>query len=114
MDVNGKTPLHLATNKDNHFTFNMILKKVKDKNPKDSSGTTPLHIAAKYGYLRICIDLLQQFNGDLMPTDNAGRTPLHYAAEYGNFHKNKRSGISQSSICSWNISKIKILRTKME
>lgn len=59
-----------------------VIKKYFDakimSNVHDIHGVTPLHIAAKYGYINI-IDYLCRNNADVNVTDVNLMTPLHYA-----------------------------------
>ena len=58
-----------------HNFFCLIL---KEKNPKNSKGVTPLHVAANNGQLDVCKYLcsnLQEKN----PKDDNGKTPLDNA-----------------------------------
>ena len=51
---------------------------LKEKNPKNSKGVTPLHVAAEHGQLDVCKFLcsnLQEKN----PKDDNGKTPLNNA-----------------------------------
>ena len=55
---------------------------LKDKNPSNIHGGTPLHFSAHHGHLAICqiiIDILEDKN----PPDNSGSTPLQLASEEG-------------------------------
>lgn len=47
-----------------------------------NSGLTPLHFAAKKGFIEI-IELLAEYDIDLDKQDDYGRTPMHFAAAYG-------------------------------
>ncbi len=62
----------------------------KDVNPRDASGNTPLHVAAKHGNTRV-IEYLASKGADMNAQEKEGRTPLHVAAvqsywtqDYGN------------------------------
>ena len=87
LDDEGNTSLHYAAmgampgNSDAMFLA--TLKGVKNKNPKDNKGLTPLHIAAMKGNLRIC-ELIISSVKDKNPKEDTGRTPLHLAAVSGN------------------------------
>jgi len=43
-DFLGETPLHKAIEKGNYEIFRLIFYHVKEKNPSDNSGVTPLHL----------------------------------------------------------------------
>ena len=53
------------------------------KNPKDIAGTTPLHLAAKYGRVGV-FELILKLVNDKKPKDNQGMTPI----ELADGHKN--------------------------
>ena len=59
-----------------------IVESVKDKNPGDNFGNTPLHWAADLGHFLICQLMLDNAK-DKNPKNNLGSTPLHYAATKG-------------------------------
>ena len=63
----------------------VILEKIRHKNPPNQLGVTPLHIAAKNGYLEIVRSLLGKVQNK-NPACHEGITPLHKAAENGHFH----------------------------
>ena len=52
--------------------------KVKDRNPRDKFGKTPLHWAAMRGHFEMCKLILENVN-DKSPADNYGKTPWHMA-----------------------------------
>ena len=56
---------------------------IDDKNPADCIGQTPLHRAAKGGYVEICQLLIDNVE-DKHPRDNVGLTPLELA-RYGHW-----------------------------
>ena len=62
----------------------MIIENVKEKNPKDLTGWTPLHDAAERGYLDICKYIIGKVQ-DKNPVNGSKsrNTPLHIAAKYG-------------------------------
>ena len=64
------------------FLFKKVF--VKNKNPADSFGITPLHQAAMMGREEICKIILVVAT-DKNPKDEYGVTPLHKAAMNGNF-----------------------------
>ena len=56
--------------------------KIKDKNPADLKGRTPLHIAAKNGYLAVCeliLDELEDKNNHVNPKVNQTATSSVYS-----------------------------------
>ncbi|KAF0723760.1 hypothetical protein Ae201684_017432 [Aphanomyces euteiches] len=54
-----------------------------DANAKDNEGNTPLHIAAKSGYVNTTMELLGR-NADVEEPNNNGWRPLHFASKNGN------------------------------
>ena len=69
-----------------HFEiWQIILKRVKNKNPLTKSlKITPLHLAAQFGHLEICEAIMNQVStNDYGPEDHNGQTPFHLAAEEG-------------------------------
>ena len=60
-----------------------------DKNPKNATGYTPLHMAAQRGNLSIC-KLITNTNSDQNPKTVDGLTPFHAAAQNGHFE-----------VCKW-------------
>ena len=54
---------------------------MREKNPRDSGGKTPLHLAALEGHFSICKIFIEKLdNDDIHPLDNLGRTPFQLAA----------------------------------
>ena len=54
--------------------------KIKDKNPADLKGRTPLHIAAKNGYLAVCeliLDELEDRNNHVNPKVNQSSSSVY-------------------------------------
>ena len=58
---------------------------MKDINPRDNDGSTPLHMAAEKGYSKVCKLIIEDLE-DINPGDNHGFTPLHLAAKNGNLN----------------------------
>ena len=52
--------------------------------PEDESGMTPLHYAAKYGYISVCQLLLEKFT-DKNPKNGLEETPFALAVEFNNY-----------------------------
>ena len=60
--------------------FQDICPRVKNINPPDKNGLTPLHIAAQNGHVNL-VELIVSHNGDATNIqDGNKRIPLHYAA----------------------------------
>ena len=57
---------------------------MKDINPGDKSGITPLHHAAKNGHVAICI-LISERVQDNNPRSDLGYTPYQLAEQNGHF-----------------------------
>ncbi len=80
------TKLHEATEEGNIAKVDSLLQKYSSLvNTPDQAGNTPLHIAAKEGYLEICSLLIKnEADVNAKEADHLfGRTPLHKAARYG-------------------------------
>ena len=60
----------------------LIVENVKDKNPQNIHGWTPLHCAADEDNLEVCRLIIKNVE-DKNPSANDGQTPLHLAAERG-------------------------------
>ena len=58
------------------------MEKIKDKNPRNKDGWTPLHCSATIGHYLISKILMEKV-ADKNPKNHYGTTPLHYAAVYG-------------------------------
>ena len=74
--------LEVAIKSNDQETCKNLLKKAKNKNPKDNSGNTLLHVAVDEGnteILKIIMDMVKDKN----PKDDRGFTPLHSAALSG-------------------------------
>ena len=56
----------------------MILDNFEDKNPKDQSGSTPLHYAAQNGHYELCALIMEKIQ-DKNPPNEFGITPLDLA-----------------------------------
>ena len=51
------------------------MEQIFDKNPRDNSGLTPLHYAARYGHFKTCKLIIESIE-DKNPGNNFGTTPL--------------------------------------
>lgn len=79
------TKLHIAANTGNLGDCQEIVKHLKDKNPVESNGITPIHLAAMNGHVWIYKWLSRHITGDKNPMDTFGQTPLHFAAYNGDY-----------------------------
>ena len=57
----------------------LIVENVDDKNPKDNIGWTPLHYAARHGYLSVC-QLIVENVDNKNPKNDSGCTPFDFAS----------------------------------
>ncbi|XP_030633967.1 NF-kappa-B inhibitor zeta [Chanos chanos] len=83
-DAEGKTPLHLATQKNQHLMVADLISLGADVNERDKYGKTCLHLAAERGYVRV-LEVLKNAmkNGmyiELEAREMNGRTALQCAA----------------------------------
>ncbi|XP_031561478.1 transient receptor potential cation channel subfamily A member 1 homolog [Actinia tenebrosa] len=84
-DVNDCTPLFKAASEGCIEAIQLLLKEPKGKSlveECDKYENTPLHIAARKGYVRI-IALLFKYEACIDSKNDEGATPLHLAAKYG-------------------------------
>ena len=64
--------------------------KIKDKNPRDGRGRTPLHDAAERGHLEVCHAIIDRLKyNDRSPRDNNGQTPFQLALANGHIAANE-------------------------
>ena len=79
------SPLHFAAMMDDDTSYCANLIKNDTINyPRDESGMTPLHYAAKYGYISVCQMLLEKFT-DKNPKNLLGETPFALAVRFDNY-----------------------------
>ena len=79
------SPLHFAAMMDDDTSYCANLIKNDAINyPTDESGMTPLHYAAKYGYISVCQMLLEKFT-DKNPKCQLDETPFLLAVESNNY-----------------------------
>ena len=79
------SPLHFAAMMydDTNYCATLI-KNDTINHPTDESGMTPLHYAAKYGYISVCQLLLEKFT-DKNPKNGLDETPFSLAVEFNNY-----------------------------
>lgn len=85
VDNYGYTPLHYATKLGLIETCLFFLRYGANVTVVGENKCTPLHLAAKFGRLRISQVILNTIGGmrTLSMTDSKGCLPLHIAAYYG-------------------------------
>ena len=97
LEVPCYTPLHKAAEKGLDIVYEFIVQDLVNhkgqsrywytiwhKNPSDSEGITPLHLAAKNGHRSVCeliMDMIEMYPGN----HEFNHTPLHFAAEMGHY-----------------------------
>ena len=74
--------IHISAQFGHLSILRAILPLVKDKNPPNFKGVTPLHIGTKFGQIE-CVKLILDEIEDSNPPDPYGTTPLHIAIEKG-------------------------------
>eukprot|EP00164_Ancoracysta_twista_P004619 GFYU01006238.1.p1 GENE.GFYU01006238.1~~GFYU01006238.1.p1 ORF type:complete len:367 (-),score=36.25 GFYU01006238.1:178-1278(-) len=80
----GRSVTHVAARGKLHVLKYLVEDLELRLDTKDTSGETPLHVAAAVGNLRVLrYILLHPTFGQVDPTDIVGHTPLHIAAELG-------------------------------
>ena len=81
-DLEGETPLHLASEKGYVTVVKILIDKRADVDIKDKWGRNPLHYASKIGHLDI-VKILIDRGVDINVKDKWDRTALHYVSERG-------------------------------
>ena len=83
------TPLHIASVHGRIDIVKYIMSNIRDVNPKDWNGDTPLHYAARGNKPNIngnkleVVQYIMEKLEDNCPKNHTGKTPLHVAAAYG-------------------------------
>ena len=72
----GRTPLHIASEKGHSGYVSYLLSKNVPVNVKDVASSTPIHEAVRNGMID-CTELLLKAGADPDPKDASGNTPLH-------------------------------------
>ena len=81
-DVNGQTPLHIASMEGHLSTITALLKLDADVDCRDRRQRTPLHYASKAGMDSLVCQLIF-YDATVDCCDRKARTPLHYASKFG-------------------------------
>jgi ankyrin repeat protein len=81
-DMDGFTPLHLASYSDLVDVVEILIQKGAGLDVKLIAGQTPLHCSSAWGHFRVT-QLLLQRGADVASKDNSGRIPLHHACRSG-------------------------------
>ena len=85
-DIDERTPLHMTcaegSTPDSASAAAMLLARGADLRAADTSGATPLHLAAKNEKVA-CVRLLLKSGAEVDVRDVTGWTPLHCAAAFG-------------------------------
>jgi ankyrin repeat protein len=78
----GRTPLHLASQKEDPEIAQKLIDRKVNINVQDDYGNTPLHWASERGRTEIAKNLIDA-GADIAIKDEYGRTPLHWASKKG-------------------------------
>ena len=82
---NSSTVLHIAAFNNILEGYKMIMDKIKDKNPSNGLGYTPLHFAARAGHFGICeliINNVENLNPRIKHGPYQEDTPLDWARRH--------------------------------
>ena len=85
-DNDGWTALHCSARSGNYELVAYFTDTVTDIYVETAEGMNCLHIASRYGHLKICKRFLVEYCFDVNLTDKNGCTALHYSAKSGNFN----------------------------
>ncbi|KAK6863813.1 hypothetical protein PG995_000341 [Apiospora arundinis] len=81
--TSGQTALHMAVIRGDVEGVNMLVPQSSiDVNTRDDQDRTPLHEAARYGFVAIASTLID-YEAGIMVKDQNGLTPLHEASQHG-------------------------------
>ncbi|KAK8874992.1 hypothetical protein PGQ11_005506 [Apiospora arundinis] len=81
--ISGQTALHMAAIRSDVASARMLVSELRaDVNLRDDADRTPLHEAARYGFVAIASTLIKHGAG-ITIKDQKGQTPLHEASQHG-------------------------------
>lgn len=83
-DVEGKTSLLYATERDKHNIVTHLLARGADPKLTDGTGATPLIVASKHGFANVVRVLIKKDLALINHADRNGATALWYACHFGN------------------------------
>ena len=80
-DLQGRSPLHIATARGDALLAEMLLVHGSDPHRPDAQGNTCVHVAAEAGSIPLLTLLLVDYDGDVVldQLNRAGLAPLHLA-----------------------------------
>lgn len=82
IDTKQSTPLHLACESGIPEIVQSLMLNHADTSAVDFQGVTPMHIAAKQGFIRIADMMIEVSSENVNVVDDKQFTPLHYAAKF--------------------------------
>lgn len=83
-ETNGYTELHRAVLAGDSKEVERLIDAGADVNARDNDGNTPLHLAAREGYVACVRNLMESGKVKKYLTNNQGKTALQLAEEHGN------------------------------
>ena len=84
-DDNGWRALHFAARNGTYELIQTCTDMGSDIDVKTNDGKNSLHIAALYGHLNLCKELIDNHNFDVLMTDKDRWTAIHYSAISGSY-----------------------------
>ena len=78
-------PMHLEVKSDNLEMFQWLYENIEDIIPRDNRGNSPLHLAARSGYLAICQLIIENVKNENPTGGLSALSPLHLAARFGHY-----------------------------